>query len=223
MATRRERLRAQTLQEIEDASLAIIDADGVETLSFAGRGRSMAMSAPALYRYFPSRENLLGYLAALCNRQLAAAMSRGVAGSGKPPLDQIRLLVGAYRDWALRYRRRYGLLVGESAANLPAGTPGDDAMNQAMALLIDLLVAGEGAAASGCTSADATLDGQLRLWARSQNRPETPPRAAHAAILIWTRVHGIVSLEHAGVFDNHSIDAARMRLRVKPSDDYSMW
>jgi AcrR family transcriptional regulator len=215
MATRRERLRAQTLQEIEDASLAIIDADGVEALSFAGLGRSMAMSAPAFYRYFPSRENLL--------RQLAAAMSRAVAGSGKPPLDQIRLQVGAYRDWALRYRRRYGLLVGESAGNLPAGTPGDDAMNQAMALLIDLLVAGEGAAASGCTSADATLDGQLRLWARSQNRPETPPRAAPAAILIWTRVHGIVSLEHAGVFDNHSIDAARMRLRVKPSDDYSMW
>jgi hypothetical protein len=40
--------------------------------------------------------------------------------------------------------------------------------------------------------------------------PETPPRAAHAAILIWARVHGIVSLEHAGVFDDHRVDAARL-------------
>ncbi|MFF7602911.1 TetR-like C-terminal domain-containing protein [Streptomyces mirabilis] len=33
---------------------------------------------------------------------------------------------------------------------------------------------------------------------------------ARAAILIWTRVHGIVSLELAGVFDHHTVGAQRL-------------
>jgi hypothetical protein len=60
--------------------------------------------------------------------------------------------------------------------------------------------------------APRTLDGQLRRWARSQERPDTAPRAATAtaAILIWTRIHGIVSLELTGIFENRTIDAQRL-------------
>jgi AcrR family transcriptional regulator len=60
--SRRERLRAQTFQEIEDASFAIIDDEGVHALTIAALARSMAMSAPALYRYFPSRDALVAHL-----------------------------------------------------------------------------------------------------------------------------------------------------------------
>ena len=44
----------------------------------------------------------------------------------------------------------------------------------------------------------------------SRRRPGTPPSAARAAIMIWTRVHGIVSLELTGIFDNQSIEAQRL-------------
>lgn len=57
---------------------------------------------------------------------------------------------------------------------------------------------------------DQTLDGQLRSWARIQGRPDISPRVASAAILIWTRVHGIVSLELTGMLDNHPLDAQRL-------------
>src|SRR4051812_25490074 len=110
---RRERLRAQTLQEIEDASFAIIDTDGVHALSIAALARSMAMSAPALYRYFPSREALLAELITRSYRQLADAMTHAQDGSRAAPRARVRLLVAAYRDWALRYRRRYAMLFGE--------------------------------------------------------------------------------------------------------------
>jgi hypothetical protein len=59
-----------------------------------------------------------------------------------------------------------------------------------MAVLIDLLLAIPGSASAHSGSDARTLDGQLRLWAGSQHRPATSPRAARAAILIWTRVHG---------------------------------
>ncbi len=207
---RRERLRAQTLQEIEDSSFAIIDAEGVHALSIAALARSMAMSAPAVYRYFTSRDALLAHLITLSYQQLTTAMGEAVAGRRRTPRTLVGLLVAAYRDWALRHRRRYGMLfadrhddvLGEGAAQTP--------LHQGMALLVDLLAAIQNTAPAKSTSGDRTLDGQLRLWADSQQMPETTPSAAAAAILIWTRVHGIVGLELAGVFENATIEAQRL-------------
>ncbi|WP_236710836.1 TetR/AcrR family transcriptional regulator [Streptomyces sp. 150FB] len=207
---RRERLRAETLQEIEDASFAIIDADGVHALSVAAVARNMAMSAPAFYRYFPSRDALAAHLVTLAYQQLAAAMSQAVEGSRRAPRARVRLLVTAYRDWALRYRRRYGMLFGERAGDLPGDVTTKTPLDQAMALLIDVLVAAQDTMRASTTSGDRTLDGQLRLWTRGQQRPDITTSVACAAILIWSRVHGIVSLELTGMFDNQSLEAQRL-------------
>ncbi|WP_410626987.1 TetR/AcrR family transcriptional regulator [Amycolatopsis sp. cmx-8-4] len=207
---RRERLRAQTFQEIEDSSFAIIDAEGVHALSIAALARSMAMSAPAVYRYFPSRDALIAHLVTLSYQQLATAMSQAAEGARRAPRTRVRLLVAAYRDWALRHRRRYGMLFAERADSTPGQTPGQTPLDHAMALLIDLLAAVQNPAPADSTTGDRTLDGQLRHWARSQERPDTAPRAATAAILIWTRVHGIVSLELTGMFDNRAIETQRL-------------
>jgi AcrR family transcriptional regulator len=208
--SRRDRLRAQTFQEIEDSSFAIIDADGVHALSIAALARSMAMSAPAVYRYFPSRDALIAHLVTLSYQQLATAMREAVEGSRRAPRARVRLLVAAYREWALRHRRRYGMLFAERADDAPSQPAAPTPLDQAMALLIDLLVAVQDTAPAESATGDRTLDGQLRHWARSQDRPDTSPRAATAAILIWTRVHGIVSLELTGIFDNRTPDAQRL-------------
>ena len=207
---RRERLRAQTFQEIEDSSFAIIDAEGVHALSIAAIARGMAMSAPAFYRYFPSRDALIAHLVTLSYQQLATAMSQAAEGTRRAPRTRVRLLVAAYRDWALRHRRRYGMLFAERADATPGQPSGQTPLDEAMALLIDLLVAIQNAAPAGSTTGDRTLDGQLRHWAHSQERPDTAPRAATAAILIWTRIHGIVSLELTGIFDNRTVEAQRL-------------
>jgi AcrR family transcriptional regulator len=117
--SRRERLRAQTLHEIEDASFAIIDEDGVHALSIAALARNMTMSAPAVYRYFTSRDALVAHLITLSYEQLVAAMSQALEGSRRAPRARVRLLVVAYRDWALRYRRRYGMLFGQRTGTSP--------------------------------------------------------------------------------------------------------
>jgi AcrR family transcriptional regulator len=208
--SRRERLRAQTFREIEDSSFAIIDADGVHALSIAALARSLAMSGPALYRYFPSRDALVDHLITRSYQQLTTAMSAAAEGGRRTPRTRVRLLVAAYRDWALSHRRRYGMLFAERAADAPAEASPRTPLDQAMALLVDLLVAIQDGAPSDGTSGDRTLDGQLRAWARTQDRPDTTPRAATAAIVIWTRVHGIVSLELTGVFDDGAIEAKRL-------------
>ncbi|HWO67005.1 MAG TPA: TetR/AcrR family transcriptional regulator [Umezawaea sp.] len=207
---RRERLRARTVQDIEDSSFAIIDAEGVHALTIAALARSMAMSAPAVYRYFPSRDALLAHLITLSYGQLATAMGRAVEGGAPTPRALVGLVVAAYRDWALRHRRRYGMLFADRDDNVLGEGTARTPLNQGMALLVDLLNAVRATAPADPTSGDDVLDGQLRQWADSQHKPGTAPDVATAAILIWTRVHGIVSLELAGVFENATVEARRL-------------
>ncbi len=209
--SRRERLRTQTVREIEDACFAIIDTHGLDALSIAAIGRSMAMSAPAVYRYFPSREALVAHLVTRCYQHLSDTMGQAVADAGRSPRARLQLLVAAYRQWALHHRRRYGMLFGERAADLPGNVTSNTPLDQAMALLVNLLTAiAQDIAAPVRTSGDRALDRQLRDWAHARQRPDTTPAAARAAIMIWTRVHGIVSLELTGILDDQSIQAERL-------------
>ena len=102
------------------------------------------------------------------------------------------------------------MLFGTQPADAPGGEPRRTPLDQSTALLVDLLAAVQDGDPPGTGSGDPKLDGQLRRWARAQERPGTMPRAASAAILIWTRVHGIVSLELTGVLDSHTIEAQRL-------------
>jgi AcrR family transcriptional regulator len=205
----RLRLRTQTLQEIEDAAYAIVDAEGVHALSVAAVARSLAMSAPGIYRYFPSRDALVAHLATRSYQQLTDALGADPEAGRRTPRARVGRLVAAYRDWALQHPRRYGMIFGEPARDLPREVLTRTPLDPAMALLIDLLAAAYGTAPDG-TSGDRALDGQLRLWARERMRPDTAPPAARAAILIWTRVHGIVSLELTGMFDDQGVEVRRL-------------
>src|SRR5690348_8415032 len=54
MVNRRERVRAATVQEIKDVARRQLVGDGPSAVSLRAIAREMGMTAPALYRYFPS-------------------------------------------------------------------------------------------------------------------------------------------------------------------------
>ena len=60
--SRRDRVRAATVTEIKDTARRILVGEGIDGLSLRAIAREMGMTAPALYRYFPSREDLLVHL-----------------------------------------------------------------------------------------------------------------------------------------------------------------
>src|ERR671913_1960482 len=72
--SRRDRVRAATVTEIKDTARRILVAEGVDGLSLRAIAREMGMTAPALYRYFPSREDLVVHLIAELYGQLTSAM-----------------------------------------------------------------------------------------------------------------------------------------------------
>ncbi len=57
--TRRERARAATIEEIKATALQLMRDQGTTDVRFSDIARAMGMTAPALYRYFADRDELL--------------------------------------------------------------------------------------------------------------------------------------------------------------------
>jgi AcrR family transcriptional regulator len=205
--TRRERLRRQTLDEIREHALAQIDAGGLGALSLNAVAKSMGMSGPALYRYFPSRDALLATLVTEVYGDLTAALEQAVAdASRRTPARRLAAGLHAYRAWALAHPRRYALLFGDQPDDFTDPEEAIATIHGGMLVLLRLLAdLVQGTAPA--RPADA-LDRQLVAWA-ARRGPETeaPPLVLRLGVLTWTRLHGIVGLELAGVFAAMELDA----------------
>lgn len=204
--TRRERVRQQTLVEIKQHAIAQVADGGAAGLSLNAIARAMGMSGPAIYRYYASRDELLGELVTDAYAELTATLERVAAETARrAPARRLAAVADAYRAWALEQPRRYGMLFGERPQEFADPEEGIAAVHGAMLVLLGLLseLAGEG----GATAARATrLDGQLTRWAQTRGG-EASPLVLRLGVLTWTRLHGIVSLELAGVFDAMGLDA----------------
>src|SRR4051794_2863195 len=205
---RRDRLRAQTLQEIHAHAWAQVDASGAAALSSNAIAKAMGMSGPAIYRYYDSRDALLGALILEAYGELAAVM-RAVpeAAARKAPERRVAAVCQAYRAWALAHPRRYAMLFEPRPGDVADSAAAIAEIQSGMNVLLELL--GEVAAGAAPSGRPDRLDQQLTRWAAARSVPGTPPRhVLRLGVLTWTRLHGIVSLEIAGVFDAMGLDAA---------------
>lgn len=208
--SRRERLRAQTLAEIKQHALDQIARDGVEALSLLGVARAMGMSGPALYRYFASRDDLLAALVAEAWGSLAEALEDAArAARRRAPAARFRAIGEAYRGWALEHPHRYRLATETTYGSgrfAPETTL--PAAGRSMVVLVDA-VADLGPLPAARPGAIRALDAQLHRWRSSrQLRDDVPAAGFELAVLSWTRLHGIVSLELTGVLASMDLDPA---------------
>ena len=207
LPTMRERYRAQVRQEVKEAALRQLAEAGPGGLSISAIGKQLGVSGPALYRYFASRDDLLTELVVDAYHDLANALT---AATGKVPDDNPRgrfeALARAYRRWALAAPHRYRLLFGPPLPGYEAHArrlvePSWSAMH----LLLEVL---HGFAA-GAADPSEPLASELAAWAHHHDS-RIDAATALRAVLIWSQLHGIVSLEIAGNFRSMSIDADQL-------------
>jgi AcrR family transcriptional regulator len=209
--SRRERLRAQTLAEIREHGFAQLAEGGPAALSLTGIAKAMGMSGPALYRYFASRDDLLVALVEESYEDLAGTLTEVAyrTRSGTPE-ERFRAALNGTRRWALSQPHRYRLVFGSSYGSgeldpdriIP---PAQRAMEIVLAALSEL-----GPAEQAATVSDSVLRRELAHWGnRSANSPHDP-RVLLVGLLAWTRVHGIISLEIEGFFEQVGVDPARL-------------
>jgi AcrR family transcriptional regulator len=206
----RERFRAQVRQEVKETALRQIAESGSAGLSVAAIGKQLGVSGPALYRYFASRDELLSELVIdayhdLADALRAAASPAGAspAGAGPAPSARLEALIRAYRSWALAQPHRYELLFEPPRPDYGAHAQRiADAAQDAMTPLFDIL---PDSGRAELAPVGQPLSDQLAAWGQARG-VETDPRVALRAILIWSRLHGFVSLEIHGNFAAIGID-----------------
>jgi AcrR family transcriptional regulator len=202
--TMRERYRAQVRLEVKEAALRHLAEAGPGGLSISAIGKQLGVSGPALYRYFASRDDLLTELVIDAYNDLANALTSATSHlSSHDPRPRFEALARAYRSWALAEPHRYRLLFGPPLPGYDAhGQRLTDAAQKAMNLLLDIL-----SAAGDDTGLlpPQPLASQLTAWAQPHH-PGINAATALRAVLVWSRLHGIVSLEIAGNFASMGLD-----------------
>src|SRR5215471_9200480 len=111
--TARERVRAELIREITEIARRQLATDGAAGLSLRAVAREMGMVSSAIYRYFPSRDDLLTTLIIDGYNAVGAAVEK--ADAARPAGDYSdRWLAGcrAVREWALAHPHEYALVYG---------------------------------------------------------------------------------------------------------------
>jgi AcrR family transcriptional regulator len=214
VSSRRERARDATVLEIKATARRLLVTDGPDAMTLRAIAREMGMTAPGLYRYFASHEELLGAVCADLLAELTAALERArdAPGTGDP-VQRLGEACRAFRRWALEHPREFqlvfaspvgSLLDAGSAACPPGAAPGPavaDAADLGFGAVFLKLFAEIWAAHPFPIPADDELPESLvrQLSAFSATVGDVLPLGALAAYLAgWVRLYGAVTIESFG-------------------------
>ncbi|MGL4742834.1 MAG: TetR/AcrR family transcriptional regulator [Phycicoccus sp.] len=188
--SRRSRYREQTLAEIKGLAVRRIrENGGAGGLSFNALAKELGMAGPSLYRYYASRDALLTELLVDAYADFAEAITTAVADTGDPA-DDVRRLAGAYRAWALANPELYELLLGTPVPGYSA--PPEATREVAVRGFIPLVAAAARLPRGAGGSAPAPP------WAEVLADRGFPDDALVTAVRLWTRLHGVLTLELHG-------------------------
>jgi AcrR family transcriptional regulator len=138
--TARARIRAELTQEIKDAARRQLVESGAAALSLRAIAREMGMASSALYRYFPSRDDLLTALIVDAYEAVADATARAEAGvRRRDVIGRWMVTVRAVREWALAHPHEYALIFGSPVPGYQAPRDTIDPAARIPLLLVSIL------------------------------------------------------------------------------------
>ena len=217
---RRNKTHAATRQEIIAIAWKQIAENGASTLSLRAIARAMEMTAPALYRYFPSKDALLSKLVARILEDVRALLDRaeGLLPASASPLTRVFALVHGYRAFARLEPHRFGLLamtMAEPRVLLQQPEDAEPVVFVMMAALQRLADALGAAAEAGQLEAGELPERTLCVFAMLQGLLQLQKQARYApGVLDVDRltVHGTRSLLLGWGAKPRTVDAAIARV-----------
>jgi len=201
--TARARAREELTREIVDTARAHLSSDGAAGLSLRAVARDLGMVSSAVYRYFPSRDELLTALIIDAYNSLGEAAEQAEAAVKRTDLNGRWLATSrAARRWALERPHEWALIYGSPVPGYQAPQDTIAPATRVTSLLIGILI-------------DAHTSGRTPS-------PLPVPRAVHASItpvrddipvgisddliirglMVWSQLLGVISMELNGQFHN---------------------
>jgi AcrR family transcriptional regulator len=211
----RARVRAELTREIVEAARRHLATEGAAGLSLRAVARELGMASSALYRYYPSRDDLLTALIIDAYDAIGERVETAEAAVKRTDhLERWRAACSAVRDWAHEHPWEYALIYGSPVVGYRA--PQDTATPASRVPRVLL-----------ATVADANTEGKLEVVDGPRLPRQTSQEIAHLVALLpelelepvlrsnlaavlaaWTQLYGMVSFELWGHFQGVIDDTA---------------
>ncbi|WP_394435931.1 TetR/AcrR family transcriptional regulator [Streptomyces sp. SGAir0957] len=203
----RARARQEVTAAIKDEARRQLAEDGAAKLSLRAVARELGMVSSALYRYFPSRDDLLTALIIDAYDSLGEAAERadaayreiGEPGEPVTPTGRWVTVCQAVRVWALGHPHEYALIYGSPVPGYTAPATTVPAASRVGLLLIAVVrdaYEDKGVALSPLKSG---VRAEAHRMA-ADLAPDLPPEVAVALVAAWAQLFGLVGFEVFGQF-----------------------
>jgi AcrR family transcriptional regulator len=209
-ATRRDRSRVDTDRQIRTVARGLLVDQGAQGVTLRAIARAMGITAPALYRYYDSFEDLIQQVCADICADLAEELAADLAAIPEDDTPgRVFAVCRGFRTWAIRHPREFSLVFATPAG--PVGAPANDPFGR-----IFLTVAGRVLATRSLVMpadhevpedlvADLTLFRSTLLASLAETGVDVPEQvfslgAAYTMLRFWVRLYGQVALEVFGRF-----------------------
>ncbi|MFJ9565178.1 TetR/AcrR family transcriptional regulator [Streptomyces fuscichromogenes] len=206
----RQKARAEVAGAIKDQARRQLAAEGAARLSLRAVARELGMASSALYRYFPSRDDLLTALIIDAYNALGTAAERAFERAGtEDPRRAWGDVCRAVRRWALAHPHEYALVYGSP---VPGYAAPQDTVEPASRVALTLLAVAEAAHVAGALAAPevpaascgTVVAEDVQRLVRSP-RYTLPPEVAPRLAAVWAQLFGLISFEVFGQY-NRVID-----------------
>jgi AcrR family transcriptional regulator len=210
--SRRDRVRAATTQEILQTARKLLVEQGAAAISLRAIAREMGMTAPALYRYFGSHEELLRHVVGDIFTDLASHVRAAIEAAAQAPgprlpaddLLAVKLIAGCreFRAWALEHVSEFDMIFGSPLPelHLQHDDPVLECGYQFGQVFLDLfgnLYRRRPFSIPPDDQIDPTLRSQLARY-RELTGSDLPLGALLTFLRCWVLLYGTVALEVSG-------------------------
>ncbi|MGP4111102.1 TetR/AcrR family transcriptional regulator [Streptomyces sp. 4N509B] len=227
----RERARREVTAAIKEEARRRLAAEGAAKLSLRAVARELGMVSSALYRYFPSRDELLTALIVDAYDAMGDAAERALTRGGDEadaspeaspdaspevspeasPVARWVALCRAVRAWALAHPHEFALIHGTP---VPGYAAPRDTVGPGTRLPIALLGLVREASREGRLGAPVGGPLPEEVWAdmarlAEEYAPELPPEVLAAVVAAWAQLVGLVAFEVFGQFTGVTADETR--------------
>ncbi len=204
---RRVILRNAVLQDIKTIALRQMVEQGTAAVSLRAIAREIAMSPAALYHYYASRDDLITALILDSYINLGQSLQSSYdLLQQEAPANRVIGMTRAYRNWALEHPIEYQLIFGNPIPGYSAPMPvTQPAAQQAFFPLAQLLLILWQEKAIHIpemyTHIPETIQPQLESWGAAFLQAVSAEDACkvfpllYLGVILWTRLHGLVTLE----------------------------
>jgi AcrR family transcriptional regulator len=206
--TARERARAEITSEILAVARRQVAEAGAASLSLRAVAREVGMVSSAVYRYFPSRDDLLTRLIIDAYDAVGAAAEAGESKVAREDIaGRIVATFTAVRRWALANPHEYALVYGTPVPGYAAPADTVDPAIRVSMVMFRILADGT---ASGAIATDDRIETTRAVRKDFANfralGPDVPDPVLSRGLIAWTQMYGHISYElfghlHGGITD----------------------